>query len=1143
MSTQENQIQKQPTPLVQIKSRRVQQAETDERIDRYHKLRDSVAAKRGREYWRSLDELSDTPEFREYLQNEFPEQASEWNDPKGRRQFIKLMGASLALAGFGTACAYQPRETIIPYVEQPEEIIPNKPLFFATAMPMSGIGLLARSNEGRPTKIEGNPDHPGSLGSTDVFAQAAILQLYDPDRSQTVLERGEATTWQKFIGATRAIITEARERDGGAGIRILTETVTSPTLGRQMQALLRELPQARWIQYEPCGRGNAALGAFQALGAPLNTVYRFAQAVRVLSIDSDFLSAIGSANLRYSRDYMERRQEENIKNNPAEMNRLYAVEVTPKQTGAKADHRLPIRPSEVEAFTRTVAAKLGVSGAQGGTQYTGNAAWVDSLVRDLQAHQGRSIVIVGDEMPASVHALAHAMNAALGNVGTTLYYTDPIETRASDQMADLRQLVGEMNAGTIRGIIIVSGNPVYTAPADLNFGEALKRVNFRAHLSMYNDETSQLCNWHVPESHFLEAWSDTRSFDGTISIVQPLIEPLYDSHSAHEVIGVLSEQPDLKGYNIVRETYSGDPAQGSRAQVGGVGREGARGGQDFADTQQMQGAPNSQSSQDSRGMQNSTGAQGASTTGGAGTTGGGASASRNETPEKAWRRILHEGIVPNTAFPQRNAAPAANFAVAQEQAISAGGNGYEVVFRPDPCVWDGRFANNGWLQELPKPLTKLTWDNAAMMSLRTARKLGVDTSTGYKGGEENADIVRLSYAGKQVEAPVWILPGQPDDVITLHLGYGRMLSTLRVANGAGFNANALRTSAAPYHATGVQVERTGSRMTLATTQSHYLTEDREPVRVATIEKYVKDPKHAFASHHPEVPNDMSLYPPFEYDYHAWGMTIDTNSCVGCNSCVIACQAENNIPVIGKEQVGRSREMHWLRIDAYYRGSESDHNADEQSVNPNGPYFQPLMCVHCELAPCEPVCPVHATVHDAEGLNVQIYNRCVGTRYCSNNCPYKVRRFNFLLYQDWETPQYELMRNPEVSVRSRGVMEKCTYCTQRIQWAKIEASKEGRRVRDGEIVTACQAACPTQAIVFGDLSDPESTVRKMKASTRDFSLLGELNTRPRTTYLGALRNPNLEIEKPGEGDGHGSESEGSPNTTGQEMNQGAEGAQH
>ncbi len=1049
----------------------------------------------GKQYWRSLEELADSPALREFVQREYPQHAEEWNDPVERRTFLKLMGASLALAGL-SGCVYQPPEKIVPYVNQPEGVIPGQALFFATAFTLGGVAtpLLARSNEGRPTKLEGNPDHPASRNSnpndsgssaTDIFAQAAILNLYDPDRSKTALYRDETRPWTTFVGEIRTLLDEQRPKQG-SGIRFLTETVTSPTLGAQLSAILTEFPQAKWHQYEPANNDNARAGAIQALGQPVNTIYNFEKADRVLSLDCDFLSA-APGMLKYVRDYTARRQHGDGK----EMNRLYVVESTPTTTGAKADHSWTVRPSEVENVARAIAAKIG---AQAGiTQNTGTAelSYADSLARDLQSHRGRSIVIAGREAAPGVHTLAHAMNAALGNVGQTVFYTDSLEANSVDQRQSLQELVNDIDGGRVELLVIVGGNPAYNTPADLKLNqERLFRVKTRVHLSLYRDETSELCHWHIPESHFLEAWSDTRAYDGTVSIVQPLIEPLYQSKSAHEFLAVFTPQYDQKPLEIIRAYWQANPAARSTVAI----------------------APTT-------GVTPQTAAQSQSTTRAATATATPIPASPQASPttaaadfETSWRKWVHDGFIPNTALPTRTGSGNTGNSGSTTPSASNTQNPtpssqFELVIRTDPTVFDGRFANNGWLQELPKPLNKVTWDNAALVSPNTAKQLGLTRKIGDKGGDVWVDTLRIAHRGQTLSGvPTWITPGQPDNVITIYLGYGRRLAG-RVGNGHGFDAYPFRTSDSPWFASGVKVERDGGSYQLASTQIHFMMEGRDIVRSSNVGGEHKDEAH---HRHPEPGPDMTLYDPSEHDSrkygrgYAWGMAIDLNNCVGCNACTVACQSENNIPIVGKEEVARSREMHWIRVDTYFEGHDENH--------PEGTHFMPVPCMHCENAPCEPVCPVHATVHSAEGLNDMVYNRCVGTKYCSNNCPYKVRRFNFFLYQDWDTPTYQLMRNPEVTVRSRGVMEKCTYCVQRIQEAKITSENEDRRVRDGEIVTACQAVCPSEAIVFGDINDPNSRVSKLKAQERNYSLLAELNTRPRTTYLEELRNPNPEIAK-------------------------------
>jgi molybdopterin-containing oxidoreductase family iron-sulfur binding subunit len=1006
-------------------------------------LRAKLQGTRGREYWRSLEAVAETPEFKEYLHREFPQNASEWLDPVGRRGFLKLMGASLALAGV-TACTRQPDEAIVPYVRQPEELVPGKPLFFATAMPFagSGVGLLVESHEGRPTKIEGNPDHPSSLGATDLFAQAAILGLYDPDRSQTITHLGEIRSFDSFGAAMRPLL-EAQLAGKGAGIRILTETVASPTLGMQLQDFLTRFPQAKWVQWEPFGRHNAREGSRLAFGEYADAQYAVEKADVILSLDADFMCA-GNGGLKHARAFASRRR---IEGNRAELNRFYAVESSPTNSGTKADHRLPLRASEIETFARAVAFALGVPGAAAATAPKAAERWMGPLVKDLQNAKGRSLVLAGEGQPPAVHALAHALNAALGNVGATVSYTATAEVRPIDQRAALQELVGEMNAGTVSMLVILSGNPVYSAPADLKFQDAMQKVALRVHLGLYHDETAAQCHWHIPEAHFLEEWSDVRGHDGTVSIIQPLIAPLYGGRSVHEVMSALSEGGIRSSYDVVRSFWmasAGGPAPLT--------------------------PPASQ----------------------AGTT------TVPSSFDQSWRKWLHDGIVPNTAFATKTLTMQASLPA--PTAASGNSTDLEVVFRPDPSVYDGRFANNAWLQELPKSLTKLTWDNAALIAPQTADRLML----------VSGDFVELKQGNSSVTIPVWLAPGHAPDALTLHVGYGRTRAG-RAANEIGFNVNPLRTMAAQ-DIGYVQSVKTGDSYELACTQDHWSLEGRNIVRSTTAEHFEKEPDFAKKLEHLEI-TGLSMYPDVDFSKgYQWGMTIDQNVCTGCNSCVVACQAENNVPVVGKSQVMNGREMHWLRIDRYYTG-ELD--------NP-GTYHQPMPCQQCEKAPCEVVCPVAATVHSAEGLNDMVYNRCVGTRYCSNNCPYKVRRFNFMLYADFNTPSLKLMRNPDVTVRSRGVMEKCTYCVQRINQARVAAKLEDREIRDGDVVTACQAACPTDAIVFGNINDPNSEVSKRKASPLNYPLLAELNTRPRTTYLAVVRNPNAELGDAygaGEGEGH------------------------
>ena len=953
-------------------------------------------------FWRTLDEYENFEEFQKSLQDEFRPGTVAQPGVLDRREFLSLMSASLALAGL-TSCAPSVPEKIVPYVRAPEEIVPGKPLFFATAFPLGGygLGILAESHMGRPTKIEGNPDHPASLGATDAFAQASVLSLYDPDRSKAITEGGSITTWDAFI-TTLAMELEPKRLNKGEGLRILTETVTSPTLASQLKQILEQFPSARWHQYEPVNSDSARTASQMAFGRHVDARYHFDKADVILSLDADFLLTM-PGHVRHAREFTSRRRAKPGENG---MNRLYVVESTPSTTGAVADHRRAARPSEIYQIASQIH------------EAATSDPWIDALIRDLQTSRGKSIVIAGPQQPPEVHLIVQGLNEKLGNVGQTVEYIEPVEPNAVDQIESLRELVRDMQAGAVDSLVIVGGNPVYTAPVDLEFSKGLANVRLRAHLSLYEDETSEMCHWHVPETHFLESWGDIRSDDGTTTIMQPLINPLYAGKSAYEVLSSVLGQPTRTTYEILREEW-------------GKGQN-------------------------------------------------------KEDFEKAWRKSVHDGVVKEQGSRNANV----RFREAPKSEIRNANSEFEIVFRPDPTVFDGRFANNGWLQELPKPLSKLVWDNAALVSPASAERLGVI----------NNDVIEIKSEGRAIRAPVWISPGHADNCVTLFLGYGRTRGGT-LASNRGYNAYSLRTSTSPWIAQNAEVRKSGERYTLVSTQEHHSMENRGLVRRASVTEYAERPD--FVEVEAETPpRSLTLYPEYPPEENAWGMAIDLSTCIGCNACVVACQAENNIPVVGKIEAGRSREMHWLRIDRYYQG---DLHAPEM-------FFQPVMCMHCEKAPCEPVCPVAATTHSNEGLNEMTYNRCVGTRYCSNNCPYKVRRFNFFDFHSNEGPSMALLYNPDVTVRSRGVMEKCTYCVQRINHARIDAKKEDRAIRDGEVVTACQAACPADAIVFGNIADAESRVSKIKAEPRNYGLLTDLNTRPRTTYLGKLTNPNPEVKK-------------------------------
>ena len=976
-------------------------------------VREKLEQSRGQAYWQSLEELVETPEFEAFMESEFPRQAAPFQQSVNRRDFMKLLGGSLALAGL-SACARPPlpNEKIVPYVRAPEEIIPGVPLFYSSTLTMDGFahGVIAESHQGRPTKVEGNPDHPASLGATDVFMQAAVLDIYDPDRSQTVLRNGGASSWQDFEGALQSALSNLSD---GSRLRILSEATTSPAIEHQVRRLQETYSGLRWHQYSPARSDNVRAGAQVAFDKDVVPAYDFAKAAVVVSLDADFLGD-GAGKLAYTRAFSSRRRIRSAED-ADNKNRFYAFESTPSITGSMADHRVATRAAYIDTIARILANRLGLevdAGIMPADQVPHEL--IDAIVEDLHAHEGSSIVIAGDGQPASVHALVHALNYVLGNAGETVFYHKPAVSEPH-QLASLRSLMQDIDAGEVDMLLIVGGNPAYSAPADLAAAEAIASVPFSAHLSTYVDETSSRSTWHLPQTHDLEVWGDARAFDGTISLSQPLISPFVEGKSTLEVLAMALGEGDKDSYDIVREYWE--------ARVDG-------------------------------------------------------------NVDGFWREVLYQGCVPDTSHaPETVELQTGALAEPPRPAPQ----GLELVFRPDPTIYDGRYANNGWLQETPKPFTKLTWDNAALISPRLAERF--ELSSG--------DVVELQVGDLSVEAPVWVQPGQATETVTVHLGYGRT-QVGHVGEGAGFNAYKIRSSNHPWMAEDLELRKTRARQRLASTQMHQqIEQEREIVRHGTVAELKNQPERPHFVH-PTQHHDSDLYDDYLYEGYAWGMVIDMNTCTGCNACVTACQAENNIPIVGKEQVGRGREMHWLRIDTFYGG-----DLDSPSI-----HQMPIACMHCEKAPCEPVCPVGATVHDHEGLNVMVYNRCVGTRYCSNNCPYKVRRFNWLQYAELDSnaTSMAMQKNPNVTVRSRGVMEKCTYCTQRIAEARIRSNNENRRISDGEVVTACQAACPAQAIVFGDLSDADSQVVATKKSPLNYGMLTELNTYPRTSYLAQTTNP-------------------------------------
>ena len=988
----------------------------------------------GRAYWRSLEELAGTPEFGEMLGREFPLHAATWDEGLSRRRFLELSGASLALGGLA-ACTKQPQEKIVPYVKQPEEVLPGRPLFFATSFTLAGwaTGLLVESHTGRPTKIEGNPEHPSSLGATDAFAQASILGLYDPDRSRTVSEFGRTRTWTAFLDALGAKMKPLRGLQG-EGLRILTGAVTSPTLADQMKSLLAAMPKAKWHAWEAAGRDRVRAGAALVWEAPVDVRYDFSKADVVVTLDADpFVE--GPGHLAYAREFAKRRRAQATDPSVPDV-RFFAIETFPSTGGVLADHRLALAPRDLPAAAAALAATLGVGSVPLPTGLEGERAkFLVEAAASLKASAGRSVVVPGEYAPPGVHGLAHAINLHLGNVGTTVLTSDPVGASPRGELASIGELAADLEAGRVELLVVLGANPVFDAPADLEFAKAIQKAGLRVHLGLYDDETAQYCQWNVNEAHPLETWSDARGHDGTASIQQPLIDPLYGGKSPHEILEALlvagTETPLRTSAEIVKATW-----------------------------QKGRAAP---------------------------------------LFDAFWRKALHDGLVAGSATAPRAVAARPDAAARAVEALGVlarsftpAGTALDLILRPDPGLFDGRFANNPWLQELPRPQTKLVWDNAAHVSVATARRLGL----------AQGDVVSIAAEGRKVEAPVFLLPGHPDNAVTLHFGHGRTRAG-RVGTGTGVDVYPMRTVASLWEVAGVRVEKTGRAEALASTQNHFNMEGRNLVREGTVAGYRKNPKFVAEMTEPGY-HEMSLYPGFEYKSHAWGMAVNLSACTGCNACVVACQAENNIPSVGKDQVRRGREMQWIRIDRYFEGPPESPTA----VN------QPVFCMHCEKAPCEVVCPVAATTHSEEGLNEMTYNRCVGTKYCSNNCPYKVRRFNFYEFNDDKNlPSMTLLANPDVTVRTLGVMEKCTYCVQRINRARMAAEKENRRVRDGEIVTACQQVCPTEALVFGDVNDPASKVAALKKEPLNYALLETLNTRPRTTYLARLTNPSPALEAP------------------------------
>ena len=926
-----------------------------------------------------------------------------------RRQVLAAMAASMALAN--TACSPPPKLQAHPYVNLPEGGASGQPLYYATAFVRDGFahGVLVGTQEGRPIKIEGNPAHPSSRGATDVYAQASVLQLWDPDRSSVVRQRlargGDPSvapqiapsTWGAFESAWREHATALADPQGGATLRVLTGPMTSPTERTLLAALLARSPRARWHVHGPLKDAAADDGARMAFGRPLAQVMHLARARCVLALAADPFSD-GPGAVRHAMDWSAARAAVRQGAADARPPRLFAAEATPGLFGARADHRVALSPARIENLLWRVAAHWlpELTPDDVGPADPVVEDFEMRLVAALREAGAASLVLGGAGLSAEAHALILALNQRLGAIGRTLTLIDPPD--AAPGAGTLPELVEALNAGAVDTLLVIGANPAYDAPAGLDMPHALQSARLLVHAGLHVDETARLADWHLPLSHVYEQWGDALAHDGSATLIQPAITPLYDTRSASELLALLGDDPLRDGHALVRRQWR-------------IGRDGDL--------------------------------------------------------DAFWRASLRAGVVADSV-----AAPPelrrASLPRRPAQASGAATPTLTALFVPDAAAHDGAYANNGWLQELPRPFTKLTWDNAALLSPATAKRFGVATG----------DVVRLTAGRRMLDAPVWVSSQQADEVVTLPLGGGRRHAG-RVGDGVGFDAGTLRTTGAM--TAPVTLLKTGRRHEFAVTQHEIDQHARELLRtVAAGSSLAPEPRHE------------ELYPPFASPVHAWAMAIDLDACIGCNACTIACQAENNIPVVGKAEVAKGRAMHWIRVDRHEL-EDIDNSA-----------FQPVPCMHCEQAPCEVVCPVGATVHDSEGLNVQVYNRCVGTRFCSNNCPYKVRRFNFLQYSDETTETLKAQRNPDVTVRQRGVMEKCTYCVQRVARARQHAEREGRPLVDGDVVTACQSACPTRAIHFGDLNDPRSDVVRSRASPRHYAMLAELDTKPRTTYLARIK---------------------------------------
>jgi molybdopterin-containing oxidoreductase family iron-sulfur binding subunit len=959
------------------------------------RIRD-VASAGSRRFWSSIEELLDEDEFRKWVSAEFPAASSMFDDP-GRRQFLKLIGASLLLAGLA-GCGETKSDHALPYVNQPDDILPGVPRYYATGIFFEGYvhPVIATTYAGRPTKLDGNPDHPVTQGSSDAFMQSVVFDLYDPERSKVPLRDGAPSTWAVFAGALADLRARWHERNGD-GLRILTGATTSPTLIRQIAELREQYPKMRWFRFEPSGTASQDEAMRLAFARVVTPHVRLDQCKVIVSLDHDLLGP-GAHQVAHANAWAERRGEMVPGRGRS---RLHVAESVPSLTGTVASSRLPCDPSRIAALAQAIGAEFKIADFARPELHAQEHKWLDRALGELRDNAGRSLLAIGPHLDPQLQALAPIVNERLKNTDATVWYSDPIHV-SNDDAQPLAALAQELTAGAVDTLITIDCNPAYSSPGLLQFNDHVAKARTRVHAGLHLDETAQLCQWHLPLSHALESWSDGRAVDGSATIIQPVIAPLYASRSIHQLLDLLLGGNDPAASAAVQTTW--------RSNFG----------TDF---------------------------------------------------DERWTRALHDGFVTGSGaqpvtISAKTPTPPQQKDNAHDQA--------EIVFNPDPCVWDGRFANVAWLQELPKPLTKVTWDNVIAISPAIAAQYSFS----------NGDIAEVAVGGRSVRGPIWIVPGQAPRTVALSFGYGRRAGG-DIALGIGYDAFSVRPAEAAWLARG-SITRVGGDRPIATTQAHHRIDGFDFVREVTVSNPRTPPPKDHPTMYPDWNNTASVE---NIANHAWGMVIDLDLCIGCNACISACNVENNVLVVGKDQVARGREMLWLRVDRYYTGDPE---------NPRS-YFQPVPCMHCEKAPCEMGCPVHATVHSPEGLNQMVYNRCIGTRTCSSYCPYKVRRFNWYDYRHFAEAE-QAVKNPDVTVRSRGVMEKCTYCTQRIEAAHVTADKEGRPLRCDEVVTACQQACPTKAIAFGDLKDEESEVTKRRRSGRHYVLLEDLGTRPRTTYL-------------------------------------------